>query len=174
MSKNLNKIVAFAIGVSIFTGSIVPAMADTVNNSNVNNGVQATSLVNNKVLTLNEAFESAKAKSNTLAILDKNIQLMNSINGLNEKLDDVNNLTDLTEDYNEDKRKLTLDKLEQKREFQIDKLKQDVTKAYNGLIVSSKEISKLKSDIELQKEEIEQAKLKRNLGLMTDINIDQV
>ena len=174
MSKNLNKIVAFAIGVSIFTGSIVPAMADTVNNSNVNNGVQATSSVNNKVLTLNEAFESAKAKSNTLAILDKNIQLMNSINGLNEKLDDVNNLTDLTEDYNEDKRKLTLDKLEQKREFQIDKLKQDVTKAYNGLIVSSKEISKLKSDIELQKEEIEQAKLKRNLGLMTDINIDQV
>ena len=174
MSKNLNKIVAFAIGVSIFTGSIVPAMADTVNNSNVNNGVQATSSVNNKVLTLNEAFESAKAKSNTLAILDKNIQLMNSINGLNEKLDDVNNLTDLTEDYNEDKRKLTLDKLEQKREFQIDKLKQDVTKAYNGLIISSKEINKLKNDIELQKEEIEQAKLKRSLGLMTDINIDQV
>ena len=174
MSKNLNKIVAFAIGVSIFTGSIVPAMADTVNNSNVNNGVQATSSVNNKVLTLNEAFESAKAKSNTLAILDKNIQLMNSINGLNEKKDDVSSLTDLTEDYNDDKRKLELDQLEQKREFQIDKLKQDVTKAYNGLIISSKEINKLKNDIELQKEEIEQAKLKRSLGLMTDINIDQV
>lgn len=174
MSKNLNKIVAFAIGVSVFTGSIVPAMADTVNSNNVNNGVQATSSVNDKVLTLDEAFESAKAKSNTLAILDKNIQLMNSINGLNEKLDDVSNLTDLTEDYNDDKRKLTLDQLEQKREFQIDKLKQDVTKAYNGLIVSSKEINKLKSDIKLQKEEIEQAKLKRSLGLMTDINIDQV
>lgn len=174
MSKNLNKIIAFAIGVSVFSGSVVPAMAETVNNSNVNNSVQATSSINNNVLTLDEAFESAKAKSNTLAILDKNIQLKNSINRLNEKNDDASSLTDLTEDYNDDKRKLELDQLEQKREFQIDKLKQDVTKAYNGLIISSKEINKLKNDIELQKEEIEQAKLKRSLGLMTDINIDQV
>lgn len=165
MRKNLNKIVAFAICMSVISGSAIPVMADTTSE------IQNTSTVNNNVLTLNEAFESAKAKSNTLAILDKNIQLMQTTNSIVDKINDVKKNDN---DYIDDKSKLSLDQLEQKRSFQIDKLKYDVTKAYNSMIISSKNINKLKKDIDLQKKEIEQAKLKRSLGLTTDINIDKV
>lgn len=181
MRKNLNKIVAFAIGVSIISGSIVPAMADT----NVTYANSASTNQNNtkKILTLEEAINGAKSCSNTLAILDENIRLMQSINSLSDKKDDVLNsndddnktgLSDTKKDYNEDTRKLQLEQLEQKRDFTVDKLGQSVTDAYNNLLISQSEINQLKNDIELQKTEISQYNLKKSLGLMTDINIDQV
>ncbi|EMU53095.1 TolC family protein [Clostridium butyricum] len=170
MRKNLNKIVAFAIGVSVISGSIVPAMAESVDNK-IDKSISVNNISNDNILTLEKAFEGAKSKSNTLAILDKNIQLLQSTNSIVDKID---NVKDSDDDYTDDKSKLTLDKLEQTRIFELDKLKQSVTNAYNDLVISSKEIDKLKKDIELQKEEIEQAKLKRSLGLTTDIDIDKV
>ena len=180
MRKNLNKIVAFAIGVSVISGLAIPVMADTKvtyansDSTNQNNAKQ--------VLTLEDAINGAKSCSNTIAILDENIRLTQNINNLSETKDTVTNkdddtiegVTDNQKDYNEDKRKLQLNQLEQKRDFAIDKLTQSVTDAYNSLIVSQAEISQLKNDIELQKTEIEQSNLKKSLGLMTDINIDQV
>lgn len=180
MRKNLNKIVAFAIGVSVISGLAIPVMADTKvtyansDSTNQNNTKQ--------VLTLEDAINGAKSSSNTIAILDENIRLMQNINSLSDKKDDVVNssddsgsgLTDTQKDYDEDKRKLQLNQLEQKRDFMVDKLSQSVTNAYNSLIISQLEISQLKNDIELQKTEIQQYNLKKSLGLVTDINIDQV
>lgn len=180
MRKNLNKIVAFAIGVSVISGLAIPVMADTKvtyansDSTNQNNAKQ--------VLTLEDAINGAKSSSNTIAILDENIRLMQNINSLSDKKDDVVNssddsgsgLTDTQKDYDEDKRKLQLNQLEQKRDFMVDKLSQSVTNAYNSLIISQLEISQLKNDIELQKTEIQQYNLKKSLGLVTDINIDQV
>ena len=185
MRKNLNKLIAFAIGISVMSGSIVPAMAaeTNVNNINLNTISQETKNNNKPVLTIDDAVEGAKSCSNTLAILDENIKLLQSINSLNDKKDDATNesdddsttgLSDSQKDYNEDSRKLQLDQLEQSRDFQIDKLKQSVTDSYNSLILSEANIAKLKNDIELQKSEIEQYNLKKSLGLVTDINIDQL
>lgn len=181
MRKNLNKIIAFAIGVSVISGSIVPAMAD----ANVTYANSASTNQNNtkKTLTLEESINGAKSCSNTLAILDENIRLTQSINSLSDKKDDVLNssddddktgLSDTKKDYNEDTRKLQLKQLEQKRDFTVDKLEQSVTDAYNNLLISQSEINQLKNDIELQKTEIDQYNLKKSLGLMTDMNIDQV
>ncbi|MDU5103562.1 MAG: TolC family protein [Clostridium butyricum] len=180
MRKNLNKIVAFAIGVSVISGLAIPVMADTKvtyansDSTNQNNAKQ--------VLTLEDAINGAKSCSNTIAILDENIRLMQNINSLSDKKDKETNadddsikgLTDTQKDYDEDKRKLQLNQLEQKRDFMVDKLSQSVTDAYNNLIISQSEISQLKNDIELQKTEIQQYNLKKSLGLVTDINIDQV
>lgn len=184
MRKNLNKIVAFAIGVSVISGSIVPAMATETKVTYIDlNTISQEAQKNSKpVLSLDDAIEGAKSCSNTLAILDENIKLLQSINSLSDKKDDVINdsddsisgLTDSQKDYNEDSRKLKLAQLEQKRDFQIDKLKQSVIDSYNNLILSEANIAKLKKDIELQKSEIDQYNLKKSLGLVTDINIDQV
>ncbi|WP_294154235.1 TolC family protein [uncultured Clostridium sp.] len=183
MRKNLNKIVAFAIGVSVIGGNIVPAMAADTNVTYIDLSAIASAQESQKndkpVLTIDEAIDGAKSCSNTLAILDENIKLIQSINSLSDKKDNVINdsasgVTDSQKDYNEDSRKLQLAQLEQKRDFQVDKLKQSVTDSYNSLILSEANIAKLKKDIELQKTEIEQYNLKRKLGLITDINIDQV
>lgn len=186
MRKNLNKLVAFAIGVSVISGSIVPAMAADTNVTYIDLdaiiAAQNSQKSTKPVLTINEAIDGAKSCSNTLAILDENIKLLQSINSLSDKKDDVINdsndgasgVTDSQKDYNEDSRKLQLAQLEQKRDFQVDKLKQSVTDSYNSLILSEANIAKLKKDIELQKTEIEQYNLKKKLGLITDINIDQV
>ena len=175
MRKNLNKIVAFAIGVSVISGSIVPAMATETKVTYIDlNTISQEAQKNSKpVLSLDDAIEGAKSCSNTLAILDENIKLLQSINSLSDKKDDVvnenddsiNGLTDSQKDYNEDSRKLKLAQMEQKRDFQIDKLKQSVTDSYNSLILSEANIAKLKKDIELQKSEIDQYNLKKSYRL---------
>ena len=185
MRKNLNKIVAFAIGISIISGSVVPAMAETkvtYIDLNAINKDQNNQKNIKPVLTIDEAIEGAKSCSNTLAILDENIKLTQSVNSLSNKKDDVINdsddsvsgVTDSQKDYNEDSRKLKLAQLEQNRDFQVDKLKQSVIDSYSNLILSEANIAKLKKDIELQKNEIDQYNLKKSLGLVTDINIDQI
>ena len=95
MRKNLNKIVAFAIGVSVISGSIVPAMAESVDNK-IDKSISVNNISNDNILTLEKAFEGAKSKSNTLAILDKNIQLLQSTNSIVDKID---NVKDSDDDY---------------------------------------------------------------------------
>lgn len=182
MSKNLNKIVAFAIGISVISGNVLPAMASNKVDTETMTNIQTQASTEKKVLTLDDAIEGAKSVSKTIAILDENIRLKQTINSLSDRKDDVINdnddskagLTDSQKDYNEDLRKLELSQLEQKRDFAIDKLKQDVTDSYNGLILSQLNIDKLKKDIELQKREIEQYNLKSSLGLLIDVDIDKV
>lgn len=182
MRKNLNKVIAFAIGVSVISGSVVPAMADTNNAANVNS-VNQEAQQSKKVLTLKDAVESAKSINNNLALLDEQIKLNDTVNDLNDKINDIKNeqddssttgLSDDKKDYLEDKNKLTLEQLKQNREYAADKLEENVRQAYNGLILSEADIAKLKEDIELQKTQIEQYNLKKNLGLVTDINIDKI
>ena len=168
MKKNLNKIVAFAIGVSVISGSIVPAFAaDITQNTDTVTNVQ-TQANQKPVLTLDEAIKSAISNSEILALDEKKINYMDKINDINEKIDDNPQLIGKVEiempddrkDLNEDTRDIKLKQCKQQRDFDEDKLIQKVTTTYNNIVTSQMKIDKAKRDIELKTKELKYYKSK--------------
>nr|WP_312289122.1 TolC family protein [Clostridium chromiireducens] len=173
MRKNVNKIVAFAIGISIISGSIVPAFAsDNVESTN-NTAANVQIQVNGRVLlTLDDAIKAAISNSNTLALDEKKISYQDKVNDINEKIDDAKDADSDHKDYDEDINDNTLGQLKQQRDFDEDKLVQKTTNAYNNIVTSQMKIDKASKILELKKKDISNAKLKKDLGIMTSIDFD--
>ena len=74
MRKNINKLVAFAIGVSVMSGSIIPVFAadTTTQNTSTITSVQAQT-IGKPVLTLDDAIKAAINNSETLTFNEKKI-----------------------------------------------------------------------------------------------------
>lgn len=171
MRKNINKLVAFAIGISVVSGNVIPAFAaDTIQNTTTITNVQ-TQANAKSVLTLNDAIKAAISNSDTLKLDDKKISYQDKINDTNEKIDDFNDVDGDKEDLNEDTRDITLKQLKQQRDFDEDKLIQKTTTAYNNIVTSQMKIDKAAKLLEIKNKELSDAKLKKSLGLMTSIDL---
>ena len=167
MRKNINKLVAFAIGVSIIGGSIIPAFAadTTTQNTSTTTNVQAQANVK-PVLTLEDAIAAGIANDNTILLEIKNINLQE------DKLDIQDDINDSGYDY--DNQELVVKQEKQKRDFMEDQVAQNITDKYNDLIAQSKSLEKIKKQIEVETKKFNDAKLQKDLGLMTSINLSQV
>jgi outer membrane protein TolC len=171
MRKNISKVIAFAIGISVMSGSITPVFAaDNVQNINAATNVQNQS--NQKsVLTLDGAIKAAINLSETLELDTKKITYQNTTNDINEDLDDFNGVDGDDEDFKEDTRDITINKLRQQRDFDQDILIQKVTTAYNALITSQMEINKAAKELEIKNKELSNSKLKESLGIKTSTDL---
>lgn len=174
MRKNLNIIVAFAIGISIIGGSSIPALA-------ADNTIEINTLTNElylkgqrPLLTLDDAIKGAVSSSETIQLDIKKINYQDNVNDLNEELDDYNNISGDEEDYKDDTRETTLDKLRQKRDFDEDILVEKVTEAYNGIVTSELKIQKASKKLEIKNKELGDAKLKEKLGIITSTNLKSI
>ena len=167
MRKNINKLVAFAIGVSIIGGSIIPAFAadTTTQNTSITENVQAQGNIK-PVLTLEDAIAAGIANDNTILLEIKNINLQE------DKLDIQDDINDNGYDY--DNQELVVKQEKQKRDFMEDEVAQKITDKYNDLIAQSKSLEKIKKQIEVETKKFNDAKLQKDLGLMTSINLSQV
>lgn len=178
MRKNLNKIVAFAIGVSVIGGSIVPAMAETkvtyIDLNTINQ--QKNQKVNKPLLSLDDAIESALANSDKLKLYDRQISLLNNISDLKEKIEDVQKDADKIDDdeidFNEETREIQLKQVKQQKDIEEDSIRFKTTAAYNALVTSQKEINKAQKNIEITNKDISNTKLKLDLGLKTSIELE--
>lgn len=171
MGKNLNKIIAFAIGVSVISGSAIPVMAAEKKVKIVN---EASSFVTNNrpLLTVEDAMESAISNSETLALLDKTISYKEKINDVSEKINDVQ-VDDDIRDYNEDINDLSIKQLKQKRDYQEDILKTKVKKAYNELVTSQLDLDNLRLQLDSINKKYSDMKLKNQLGLATTLDTSE-
>ena len=172
MRKNINKLVAVAIGVSVISGSIMPAFAADTNiqNTSTTSNVQAQTNVNS-VFTLDDAIKAAASNSDTLALDDKTISYQNKINDTNEDLDDAKNVGGDEEDLDKDTRDNKLKQLKQQRDFDEDNLIQKTTKAYNDIVTKQMKINKTIKLLEVRNKELNDAKLKKNLGIITSVEL---
>ena len=176
MGKNLNKIIAFAIGVSVISGSAIPVMAAEKKVKIVN---EASSVITNNrpLLTVEDAMESAISNSETLALLDKTISYKEKINDVSEKINDVqvdnDQMDDDIRDYNEDINDLSIKQLKQKKDYQEDILKTKVKKAYNELVTSQLELDNLKLQLDSINKKYSDMKLKNQLGLATTLDTSE-
>jgi hypothetical protein len=168
MRNNIYKLVAFAIGISVMSGSIVPAFAadTTTQNTSTTTNVQAQSQANVKpVLTLEDAIAAGIANDNTILLEIKNINLQE------DKLDIQDDINDSGYDY--DNQELVVKQEKQKRDFMEDQVAQNITDKYNDLIAQSKSLEKIKKQIEVETKKLSDVKLQKSLGLVTSINLSQ-
>lgn len=172
MRKNINKLVAFAIGISVVSGNVIPAFAaDTIQNTTTITNVQ-TQANAKSVLTLNDAIKAAISNSDTLKLDDKKISYQDKINDINEEINDANDkINDDKKDLDEDTSDITLKQLKQQRDFDEDKLIQKTTTAYNNIVTSQMKIDKAAKLLEIKNKQLSDAKLKKSLGLMTSIDL---
>ena len=180
MRKNINKIVAFAIGISVMSGSIMPVFAaDTIQSSTAQStsisNVQTNNVqekVNGKtVLTLDDAIKSAIDISDTLALDDKTISYQNKTNDLKEKQDDSNNVSDDVEEFHNDTADIQLKKAQQKRDFDEDSLRKKVNDKYNDIVTSQIQINKAAEELEVKNKGLEDDKTRESLGMKRLIDV---
>ena len=171
MRKNINKLIAFAIGISIMSGSIMPVFAaDTTKQDS--NTVTSTQTISGKPLfTLDEAIKAAISNSDTLAVDDKKVSYQDKVNDVNERIDDATSVSGDKEDYNKDTRDNSLNQAEQKREFDEDAVIQKTTTAYNNIVTSQMKIDKAAKDLEVKTKQLNDLQLKKNLGIVTEVDL---
>ena len=174
MRKNINKLVAVAIGVSVMSGSVIPAFAAdaTTQNTSATTSVQAQTNVK-PLLTLDEAIKAAISNSETLTLDEQKISYQDKINGVNEKIDDFNSstITDEKQTLDNDTADITLKQLKQQRDFDEDSLIQKTTTAYNSIVTSQKQIDKAAKSLEIKNKELNDTKLKKSLGIVTTTDL---
>jgi outer membrane protein TolC len=198
MRKNINKLIAFAIGISVISGSSISVFAAENakdNSTNVNTSVTATTnsannttTTNNNttnsnstgviyvqnqvkqkpVLTLKSAIDAAISNSDKLALKSKEIKLYEDKLDLQDELDDIQ---DNDNEFPYDKLELTVNQTKEQKEYMKDQIAQDITNKYNDLITKNNELNKLKKQLEIKTKENEYLKLKKDLGLSTEIEI---
>lgn len=181
MRKNINKLVAFAIGISVMSGTALPVFAADSTTTSTNTATTTAVAQNNSttvqaqtakpLLTLDEAIKVAIGNSNTLKLDEQKISYQNKFDDINERLDDASNASGDKKDYNEDTRDANLKQLKQQRDFDEDKIIQKTTTAYNNIVTSQMKIDKAAKVLEVKKKELSNANLKKNLGLMTSTDL---
>ena len=173
MRKNINKLVAVAIGVSVMSGSTIPVFAadTTTQNTSTITSVQAQTNVKSS-LTLEDAIKAAVSNSETLTLDEQKISYQDKINGVNEKIDDATStITDDKKNLDNDTADNSLNQAKQQRDFDEDKLVQKTTTAYNGIVTSQKQIDKATKALEIKNKELNDTKLKNSLGIVTTIDL---
>lgn len=174
MRKNINKIIAFAIGISVMSGSVVPALAaDSTQQTTTSTSTATNSqIVNGKpLLTLDEAVKEAISISEVLQLDTSKITYQDKTNDINEDLDDSKNVSGDEEDFNDDTREANANKARQQRDFDQDALIQKVTKAYNNIVTSQMKIDKAGKDLKIKNKTLNDAKLKSSLGMVTSSDL---
>lgn len=194
MRKNINKIVAFAIGISVISGNGITAFAAENAQSNSSNTINITAtttvassntntsnIVNNNIiinaqeqikakplLTLEDAIDSAIDNSDKLALKSKEIKLYENKLDIQDELNDIQNNDN---EFPYDKLELTINQTKEQKQYMKDQIAQDITNKYNDLITRSNDLNKLKKQIEIKNKENEYLKLKNDLGLATEVDV---
>lgn len=169
MRKNINKLIAFAIGISIVSGSVIPVFASENTKSQATSSSITTNNIKQKpVLTLQEAIDAAISNSGKFALKAKEIKLYENKLDIQDEIDETE---DEDNDFPYDKIKITINQTKADKEYLKDEITQDITDKYNDLISRENELNKIKKQIEIQTTENEYLKLKRELGLSTDIDV---
>ena len=165
MSKNLNKIIAFAIGVSVFTGSVVPVMAaDTKTTTNVSINAATNK---SKVYKVEDAVQDAIANSDRLAILNSSLSVFDAQKDVYEEYDDMGQ--DMDDEI--DKVDIQISQTKQKRDFLQDYIRYTVTNDYNAIVLANEKISLAEENIRIKTDLYNQSKLKQQLGLSTEVSL---
>lgn len=166
MKKNLNKIIAIAIGMSIMSGSIIPVFAADVTESGYNN-VQSQG--NQKsVLTLDDVVKAAISNSDKLTLKSQQITMYRSKEDLQDQTNDFyDSIGQTVYDFPYDKLELQIKQTKQEQEFLQDQITSDITNKYNAIILKQLDISESKSNLEIKNKELDYMKTKVAIGVAT-------
>lgn len=177
MNINIKKIIAIGIGLSVMNSAIVPVFASDINNNVIGQTKSTDEDVskNKKLLSLQDAVDSAIENSAKLELKSKEIILYKDKIKIQSKKDDVKELQDkVDEDFPYDKLELEKKQKRQEKQFLEDQIENDIINKYNDLVLGELELNKIEKNLKTKEKDLEQAKLKQKLGLATNIQSDSM
>ncbi len=177
MKKNINKIVAIGIGLSIISGSISPVFAadNNVNTTTMqisdvgDNSINIQGTTQKPVLTLQKAIDAAISNSDKLSLKSKEITMYRNKMKLQDKINDFyDSIDQKVYDFPYDKLELQEKQTDQSEEFMGDQIANDITNKYNAIVLKGIDINKSKRDLEIKTKDLEFMKTKIKIGMAID------
>jgi hypothetical protein len=192
MKKNIKKIIAIGIGISIMNGNMVQGFAAENNEKNIvqtsidatkssgsitkevitneSNSIINGQVVNSKaILTLENVIKSAIDNSDKLTLKSKEITMYRNKMDIQDKNNDFyESINQKVYDFPYDKLELQEKQTKQSQEFLEDQISNDITGKYNAIIMKEIDIKKAKTNLEIKNKELDTARTKVRIGMATD------
>ena len=164
MKKNINKLIAIGIGLSVIVGNVSPALAtETIRDSNINiiSGAAENSL---KILTLEKAIEAGLNNDDQMKILSSK---SNYYKDLQDYYDEADN------DNGEDQNDVNIDSAKQSKEFRKDAVEYEITNLYNSIVLAEKQVEYQREIVNNEETKTSNMKLKYNKGLIDSVSMSK-
>lgn len=180
MNKNIKKIIAIGIGLSIMNGNIISVLAaektdisESITKQVIvydNNLLINEQVVSNKsTITLEKIINAAIDNSDKLALKSKEIKMYRDKMKLQEKINDFyDSIDQKVYDFPYDKLELQVKQVNQSKEFLKDQIADDITSKYNAIILKQMDIKKSKTNLEIKNKELNTVKTKVSIGMATE------
>ena len=164
MKKNINKLIAIGIGLSVIVGNVSPVLAtETIRDSKINtiSGASENSL---KILTLDKAIEAGLNNEDQMKILSSNL---NYYKDLQDYYDEADN------DNGEDQNDVNIDSAKQSKEFRKDAVEYEITNLYNSIVLAEKQVEYQREIVNNEETKTSNMKLKYNKGLIDSVSMSK-
>ena len=164
MNKNINKLIAIGIGLSVIVGNVSPVLAtETIRDSKINtiSGASENSL---KILTLDKAIEAGLNNDDQMKILSSNL---NYYKDLQDYYDEADN------DNGEDQNDVNIDSAKQSKEFRKDAVEYEITNLYNSIVLAEKQVEYQREIVNNEETKTSNMKLKYNKGLIDSVSMSK-
>ena len=164
MKKNINKLIAIGIGLSVIVGNVSPVLAtETIRDSKINtiSGAAENSL---KILTLDKAIEAGLNNDDQMKILSSNL---NYYKDLQDYYDEADN------DNGEDQNDVNIDSAKQSKEFRKDAVEYEITNLYNSIVLAEKQVEYQREIVNNEETKTSNMKLKYNKGLIDSVSMSK-
>ncbi len=179
MKKNIKKIVAIGIGLSIVSRSINPVLAieGQKNNEIVSAQIindESNSIINGQssngkpILTLDQVISAAITNSEDLNLKSQQISMYRKKEDIQDKTNDFyESLGEKIYDFPYDKLELLEKQTNQSKDFLQDQISSDITNKYNAIIIKQIDISQAKTNLDIKNKDLETIKTKVQIGMAT-------
>ena len=164
VKKNINKLIAIGIGLSVIVGNVSPVLAtETIRDSKINtiSGASENSL---KILTLDKAIEAGLNNDDQMKILSSNL---NYYKDLQDYYDEADN------DNGEDQNDVNIDSAKQSKEFRKDAVEYEITNLYNSIVLAEKQVEYQREIVNNEGTKTNNMKLKYNKGLIDSVSMSK-
>ena len=164
MKKNINKLIAIGIGLSVIVGNVSPVLAtETIRDSKINtiSGASENSL---KILTLDKAIEAGLNNDDQMKRLSSNL---NYYKDLQDYYDEADN------DNGEDQNDVNIDSAKQSKEFRKDAVEYEITNLYNSIVLAEKQVEYQREIVNNEGTKTNNMKLKYNKGLIDSVSMSK-
>ena len=164
MKKNINKLIALGIGLSVMVGNVSPVLASDILKGSAKNVVAGATNNSNKVVTLDKVIEAAVNN-------DEQIKVYNSQKKYYKDMEDY--YDEVNDDNGEDKNDVNLKDVEQSKNFRVDGVEYEITNLYNDILLLQKQIELQEIVVNNKSVETEQYRLQQKHGLITSIKLEE-
>lgn len=162
MKKNINKFIAFGIGLSVIVGNVSPVLANDVVKDSTRSTISGASESGLKTLSLDKAIEAGLNNDDQMKILSSTL---NYYKGLQDYYDEAD------DDNGEDKNDVNIDSTKQSKEFRKDGVEYEITNLYNSIVLTQKQVEYQREIVNNEQTKTNNTKLKYDKGLVDSVSM---